>query len=909
MSDSSTNPSSLTQDIHKWKSQYNQYSSEHNWSAALEVLSKILEQNPSAELYCKRAVVFIKLEMNKKAYADLQQAHALDKDHRKVNQLLKKFRSTKEISSAQTVVFSHSETQDTIKDATVVDKSFREDSSQTFLGVGSRLGDYEILAKIGSGGMGYVFKAQDLKLDRAVALKLLHSGDSEKQQQNILKEAKTTANLVHPNIVAIHDIGEEQGHYYFTMDFIDGAPLKELIGVYKRDQLLKILIKVAHAIDFANNAGVIHRDLKPANIMVTHEDVPKVMDFGLAKIGATQESVSQTGGQMGTPLYMAPEQVQGDKVGKYTDVYALGVILFEILTGQVPFNGETHYNIFFQILNSEVTFPKGKKIKEDLQQICRKSLAKNPKERYSCATDFARDLQLVLDNKPISIQVSKKKKTPYVVALCVLILLGVLFPFWTKSVQERKIRYCITGSFPHDQIIEPETILLNGKSVRSKKTFAAGEYELVIRQPGYFPIIKKIIIVPSTEVYALNEVLQAIPRRLHVTLQYDVLSPNNNSVITFVAKQKSKVLKHGDEITPGKYTLKIEQPGYKIQEKVIFVWPDQRPYRIKVKLKAKKRVLQVSCDPQVAFSMSIEDVVSKVRQEIKNGQGIRPGKYNLRVFHPQYKVYKERIDVVPAAEKIHIQAQLVPLKQGEKNEGIAAARAVSFYIFDKQTKKSVSVHRIQYEANGKPVSFYDRLPVGKIKIKVQFLEYETVRKIVDIVPGDGPLMITLPLTKLRKIQFTTPRSFKMIDDILYRYVMYQNNQRIEPHLYKYSKQGRKYNWQVHISSKVSRIKIYSGYFVAVYDWQRPKDIHFTSIDIPSLMQHLEDLRSKTSGISWLESVERIISNYKERQYLRKCGVKNIRKLITYIEKLPVIPRYNVQKKEIVYILQELCKDN
>ncbi|WP_372370813.1 protein kinase [Candidatus Uabimicrobium sp. HlEnr_7] len=214
------------------KEKYNQYTSQRNWSKALKVLDEILDINTNADFYYKRARVYLKLSMLKEARNDLRQTISLDSAHLKAQKLLTQFRLDKEISSADTVVFKSRVDQDPtafLEDtgklekmtaaATVVDShGSNKSSTQILIQAGQRLGRYEIKKKIGSGGMGYVFQAYDIELERIVALKLLHRGDSEKQKENILKEAKTTAKLVHPNIVTIHDIGHESGNYYFAMD-------------------------------------------------------------------------------------------------------------------------------------------------------------------------------------------------------------------------------------------------------------------------------------------------------------------------------------------------------------------------------------------------------------------------------------------------------------------------------------------------------------------------------------------------------------------------------------------------------------------------------------------------------------------------------------------------------------------
>ncbi|HUY31731.1 MAG TPA: serine/threonine-protein kinase [Pirellulales bacterium] len=225
------------------------------------------------------------------------------------------------------------------------------DSSQaTAAEAGTRLkyfGDYELLEEIARGGMGVVWKARQTSLKRDVALKMIRAGDlaGPDEVERFLREAEAAANLQHPNIVAIHEVGEQAGQHYFTMDYVAGRDLGALVkdGPLPPQLAARYLKIIAEAIHFAHQRGTLHRDLKPQNVLIDSADQPRITDFGLAKILKDDSRLTQSGAVMGSPSYMPPEQAagrQGD-IGPASDVYSLGAMLYELLTGRPPFRGAT----------------------------------------------------------------------------------------------------------------------------------------------------------------------------------------------------------------------------------------------------------------------------------------------------------------------------------------------------------------------------------------------------------------------------------------------------------------------------------------------------------------------------------------------------------------------------------------
>ena len=270
-------------------------------------------------------------------------------------------------------------------------------------------GDYELLDEIGRGGMGVVYRARQRSLNRIVAVKLILSGRlaSEQDLQRFQFEAEAAANLDHPGIVPIYEIGEHQGQHYFSMGFVDGMNLAEKAEESPLEPRIaaEYVKKIAEAIAFAHDKGVIHRDLKPSNVLIDSTGEPRITDFGLARRTDTDSSITSTGQILGTPSYMPPEQVLAatKEVTPKADVYSLGAILYCLLSGRAPYQSASVPDTLLLVLASDPVplrrLDPG--IPEDLETICLKCLEKKPDQRYSTARDLAGDLQRYLENRPI----------------------------------------------------------------------------------------------------------------------------------------------------------------------------------------------------------------------------------------------------------------------------------------------------------------------------------------------------------------------------------------------------------------------------------------------------------------------------------------------------------------------------
>src|SRR5256886_540922 len=271
------------------------------------------------------------------------------------------------------------------------------------------LGDYELVEEVGRGGQGVVFRARQKSLNRTVALKVISLGQwaSKAHVKRFRREAEAAASLDHPSIVPIYEVGERDGSCYFSMKFVEGGQLDE---VSRRRPIsirhaAELIAKVARTVHYAHEHGILHRDIKPGNILLDDKGEPHLTDFGLARLVETESTMTRTLEVLGTPSYMAPEQAAGNntQLTSATDVYGLGAVFYQLLTGQPPFAGGTTYETIKLLLDTEPRQPRllNSKIDRELSTICLKCLEKDPKRRYSSALALAEDLEHWLKHEPI----------------------------------------------------------------------------------------------------------------------------------------------------------------------------------------------------------------------------------------------------------------------------------------------------------------------------------------------------------------------------------------------------------------------------------------------------------------------------------------------------------------------------
>ncbi|MBP1657944.1 MAG: serine/threonine protein kinase, partial [Bacteroidetes bacterium] len=264
--------------------------------------------------------------------------------------------------------------------------------------IGNTVSHYKILEKLGEGGMGVVYRAEDTRLNRTVALKFLPRGleSHEPERERFLQEAQAASALNHPNVCTIYDIAEAEGQQFIAMEYVDGMTLREKIARAQLDigTAVGYAIQIGEALEEAHAKGIVHRDIKAENIMVNSKNQVKVMDFGLAKLKGSLK-LTKTTSTLGTLAYMAPEQIQGGTVDARNDIFSFGVVLYEMLTGHLPFRGEHEAAMMYSIVNEEpeslqVSLPNAP---SELLHTVNRALEKDPEERYQTVHEMLIDLR------------------------------------------------------------------------------------------------------------------------------------------------------------------------------------------------------------------------------------------------------------------------------------------------------------------------------------------------------------------------------------------------------------------------------------------------------------------------------------------------------------------------------------
>ncbi len=358
-------------------------------------------------------------------------------------------------------------------------------------------GRYEIVKELGKGAMGVVYQAHDPNIGREIALKVLRSDrmGSEDFVQRFLKEAKAIGRMSHQNIVTVYDVGEDQGTVYIAMELLEGVPLNTYAreNSLSMEEIADIGIQVAQSLDYAHSRGIVHRDIKPQNIMAATGGAVKLTDFGIAHIEDPEAShQTQVGEIMGTPNYMSPEQVMGQKADGRSDLYSLGVILYELATGAKPFKGENLAVIFHAITSETPARPEvlNPSVPSEFSDIIMKCLAKKPAERFGRGHELADALRAFLKSKePAIAGQMEKKKSPIVMvmaAVVVLVLIAAVAFFLLSSKKEVPVEM---GAFKVESLPTGAQVYIDG-AFKGKSPLAMelpiGGHEVRMIMPDYY---------------------------------------------------------------------------------------------------------------------------------------------------------------------------------------------------------------------------------------------------------------------------------------------------------------------------------------------------------------------------------------------------------------------------------------
>jgi len=401
-----------------------------------------------------------------------------------------------------------------------------------FLGSGlpRTFGDYELLEELGRGGMGIVYKARQKSLNRTVAVKMLVDGPLANLATagRFRSEAEAAAQLRHPNIAAIYEIGEQDGLLYFSMDYVTGVSLADLA----RNQLLsvetsvRLVQTIAETIQFAHQRGTIHRDLKPSNIIVDEQGKPHILDFGLAKRVEAQRNFTLTGQSLGSPGFAPPEQVDGKRgsIGVWSDIYGLGAILYFLLTGRPPFAGSSLTDTFYQTLHEPPVPPSSLNpaVTHVLEGICLKCLAKEPTNRYASAADLAMELAKAISNrtsnnmsppelkKQFTVRESRSAASLILLGLLVVIVVAAVWLWpWRASQNPPSDKQTTTrgspNSTPPSQLSAEERSLLERVKQPGETNIWMSPF-LAIREAGRKPSYATLERMMAPDVYGLNAI-------------------------------------------------------------------------------------------------------------------------------------------------------------------------------------------------------------------------------------------------------------------------------------------------------------------------------------------------------------------------------------------------------------------
>jgi len=387
--------------------------------------------------------------------------------------------------------------------------------------IGKIVAHYRIIKEIGHGGMGIVYQAEDTKLKRTVALKFLPSEltqDAEAKQR-FLHEARAAAAISHASIVTVHEINEHEGRVYIAMEYVEGRTLKELIAVNRPPstvnhipipEVLDIAMQIASGLTAAHAKGIVHRDIKPANVMLTDEGIVKIVDFGLAKLkGLTR--LTKSGTTLGTVAYMSPEQATGKDVDHRTDIWSLGVVLYEMLIGTLPFKGDYEQAVVYSILNEEpapiTSSPRSPSIPLRLTSLINKALAKNPRDRYGSVSQMLDDLHAIWNEMGKADGKGKKPIRRWLIPMaCGLAVLAVLLLLKPKATKESAVKISSIAVLP----------LQNYSQDPEQDYFADGMTEALISELSRIRTLR-VISRTSAMLYKKSaKPLPEIARELHV---------------------------------------------------------------------------------------------------------------------------------------------------------------------------------------------------------------------------------------------------------------------------------------------------------------------------------------------------------------------------------------------------------
>jgi serine/threonine-protein kinase len=510
-----------------------------------------------------------------------------------------------------------------------------------------RVGKYEISEKVGAGGFGVVYKAWDPYIKRWVALKMCAATDEETRER-FFREAQLAGALQHPNITLVYDFGIEGETPYFVQEFLTGTDLDELADRRRLslEGSLAVLIQVCTGLDFAHNRGIVHRDIKPANVRVLEDGSVKIMDFGIAKSLDAESRLTQTGVALGTAGYLAPEQLSGKPLDSRTDIFSLGVMAYELVTGRKPFAGTNISNVIYQIVHQEPAPPHlvNPRCPDRLERALLKALAKNPEDRFATAREFGSELQAVLTSLSGRTAAQRSETTTAVVR-------GELARPDDRSTAELTPPTRLAAR-SLDQL--PTTSARTGRAGKRRLFAALGGAALLVVAAIAIVVLRSANPTPPagdalraaapTPVVATSPT--ATPAPVMVAVELAIEPPSEIEVDgTPLGRQQFFTV----NLAVGPHTIVQRVPGY-----------TQREHRVEVGLDTKRLVLalppfgllSVAPDIGVAIEGAVVTIGSRQLGSLPiRDRMVEAGSWEMVVRWPDGREYREQIEV-PASRTV-----------------------------------------------------------------------------------------------------------------------------------------------------------------------------------------------------------------------------------------------------------------
>lgn len=602
---------------------------------------------------------------------------------------------------------------------------------------------YTIKEKLGGGGMGVVYKAEDTKLKRKVALKFLpyNLSKDDTAKKRFIREARTASSLDHPNICTIYEINEtDDGQIFIVMAYCEGETLKKKIKSHKlnTEQSINFAIQICNGLSKAHQKGIIHRDIKPANIMITNDGIAKIVDFGLARF-IRKSDITKTGYTAGTISYLSPEQIKGKKTDQRTDLWSFGIVLYELLTGELPFRGEIDQAVIYSILNeSPETF--NIEISKPLQNIIFKLLEKNPDERYQNTAEVLEDLRNCARENPAQ---QEEKRKPTIAVL----------PFNNMSGDEGQEYFCDGVA---EEIINALTTVKELRVIARTSSFSFKGKQSDVREIGRklnAELILEGSVRKSNERLRITAQLINVSDGVHIwSDRYDrntgdIFSIQDEISLSIAEELKINLLENDKDLVRKRYTHNIEAYNYYLKGRYFVTRQTGEDMRKALKYYEKA----IKADPDysrayssIAVALILQtaywfvppyEVSTKVKNAVKKAIQLEPDSPHVIVCSGLIKLFFEWD--FEGAKNLFLQSI-------EKHGYSSSAKGglAFYYIITGRLEEGIEMYKKELELNPLSIHINNNLGVYLLRLKKYKEAKEYLSSLLDIIP-DHPYSLWL----------------------------------------------------------------------------------------------------------------------------------------------------------------------